>query len=31
MEAIDIAFYIWCTTAFFITIGAIIWIDKQLK
>ena len=31
MEAIDIAFYIWCVGAFFITIGMIIWIDKQMK
>ena len=31
MEAIDIAFYAWCAGSFFITIGVIIWIDKQIK
>lgn len=31
MELVDIAFYIWCAGSFFITIGVIIWIDKQLK
>ena len=31
MEAVDIAFYIWCAGSFILTIGVIIWIDKQLR
>ncbi len=31
MELIDIAFYAWCAGAIFLTIGVIIWIDKQLR
>ena len=31
MEAVDIAFYIWCAGSFILTIGAIIWIDKQIR
>jgi len=31
MEWIDIAFYIWCSTSVFLTIGVIFWINKQLR